>query len=164
MFAALHCHCMSLIPSIFKKREYDLQQLYEQMAICQTESDEKVKQAIEQFKQANMKSNECERERLDLRKHLQELQDENELLKSYINYLSGSKQNVNQTIEKLLTVVDFTTQIINNQNPDVLMLRLSSTKTEGTVNKLDEKLDFIVDKLLSIRSELISKQFNIADN
>ncbi|CAF1638213.1 unnamed protein product [Didymodactylos carnosus] len=43
-------------------------------------------------------------------------------------------KNVNRTIEKLLIVLDFTTQMINNQNPDVLMLRLSSTKTEGTVN------------------------------
>ena len=108
--------------------------------------------------------------------------------------LSSALRRVNATIEKFFLVLDFSSEMLNNESPsrpDVLMLQLSTHKnksgrlshlrsmdfhsmhldsTEPSAEKLrkldfseieqfESKLDEIVDRLLSIRSELIARQF-----
>ena len=115
--------------------------------------------------------------------------------------LSTAMRRVHTTVDKLLLVLDFSLEMINNEpnfSPDVLMLQLSghghkSGKRERRsaslskrwpqsvpsssldtidssldtgkivelcdVEKLESKLDTIVDRLLSVRSELIARQF-----
>lgn len=102
-------------------------------------------------------------------------------------------QRVHSTIEKLILVLDFSSEMLNNQSPshpDVLMLQLSNHKTKSgkylirrillrwfivdsidisnanlpkcqmsDVENFECKLDEIIDRLLSIRSELIARQF-----
>ena len=109
--------------------------------------------------------------------------------------LSTTLKRVHATMEKLFLVLDFSSELLNNEltsSPDVLMLQLSNHKNKSgksvcffftlnafisfidlidssiedikkielcDVEKLDIKLDHIVDRLLSIRSELIARQF-----
>ena len=103
-------------------------------------------------------------------------------------------QRVRSTIDKLILVLDFSSEMLNNQSPsspDVLMLQLSNHKPKSgksmtiqririrsivldpidslnenlqkcqlsDVENLECKLDEIIDRLLSIRSELIARQF-----
>ncbi|CAF3342686.1 unnamed protein product [Rotaria sp. Silwood1] len=94
------------------------------------------------------------------------------------NQFSMTLQRVHATVEKLFLVLDFSSEMLNNESissPDVLMLQLSNHKTKSDpidssienvkkielcdVEKLESKLDHIIDRLLSIRSELIARQF-----
>ncbi|CAF1238610.1 unnamed protein product [Rotaria magnacalcarata] len=91
---------------------------------------------------------------------------------------SMTLQRVHATVEKLFLVLDFSFEMLNNESvssPDVLMLQLSTHKPKSDsinssinnikkielcdVEKLESKLDHIIDRLLSIRSELIARQF-----
>ncbi|CAF0805021.1 unnamed protein product [Adineta steineri] len=92
--------------------------------------------------------------------------------------LSKALQRIHVTVEKLFLVLDFSSEMLNNEStssPDVLMLQLSTHKNKSDfinssteniskidlcdVEKLESKLDHIIDRLLSIRSELIARQF-----
>ncbi len=109
--------------------------------------------------------------------------------------LSSALRRVYATIDKLFLVLDFSSEMLNNESssrPDVLMLQLSNHKNKSgkslnlqsihffcwihldsidpseenlkqlelsDVEKLESKLDEIIDRLLSIRSELIARQF-----
>lgn len=82
-------------------------------------------------------------------------------------------RRVRQTIEKLFLVLDFLFETFNEDspstNPDVLMLQLSSHKNKNDesiqtidlieVENLEMKLNQIVDRILTIRSEILARQF-----
>lgn len=92
--------------------------------------------------------------------------------------LADALQRVYGTMEKLFVVLEFSSEMLNNESqtsPDVLMLQLSNHKLKSDPNqstieirtkidlsdieKPERKLDEIIDRLLSIRSELIARQF-----
>ncbi|CAF4004795.1 unnamed protein product, partial [Rotaria sp. Silwood2] len=117
----------------------------------------------------------------DLRIHLLVSEQEQTRLNERLltnDQLSMALQRVHGTVEKLFLVLDFSSEMLNNESistPDVLMLQLSNHKTKSDtidtsienvkkvelcdVEKLESKLDHIIDRLLSIRSELIARQF-----
>ncbi|UJR33912.1 hypothetical protein I4U23_021331 [Adineta vaga] len=92
--------------------------------------------------------------------------------------LSKALHRIHETMEKLFLVLDFSSDLLANDStvtPDVLMLQLSNHKPKSDpidssignmpkidlydIEKLESKLDHIIDRLLSIRSELIARQF-----
>ncbi|CAF1555867.1 unnamed protein product [Adineta ricciae] len=107
-------------------------------------------------------------------------QDQKQLNERLLNNAQFSKalHRIQETMEKLFLVLDFSSEMLNNDStssPDVLMLQLSNHKPKSDstdpsaatvqkidlyeLDKLESKLDQIVDRLLSIRSELIARQF-----
>ncbi|CAF4365416.1 unnamed protein product, partial [Rotaria sp. Silwood2] len=75
------------LEKLLQKREYELEQLREQLNEFQQEADEKLHRTIAQFNDAEKQLSIVESERNDLRQQLQHLQDENDLIKSYMNRL-----------------------------------------------------------------------------
>ncbi|CAF1149642.1 unnamed protein product [Adineta ricciae] len=107
-------------------------------------------------------------------------QDQKQLNERLLNNAQFSKalHRIQETMDKLFLVLDFSSEMLNNDStssPDVLMLQLSNHKPKSDstdpsvetvqkidlyeLDKLESKLDQIVDRLLSIRSELIARQF-----
>lgn len=70
-----------------RKREYELDQLREKLNGFQYESDEKLQRTIEQYNNLEKRYSLVESERNNLRQELQNLQNENDLIKTYMNRL-----------------------------------------------------------------------------
>lgn len=85
------------LEKLLQKREYELQQIREQLDETRRESEEKVRRTIEEFNDVENKLTAVRRERDEFRRKLQQVQDENDLMKSYMNRLPTEIEKTRRT-------------------------------------------------------------------
>ncbi|CAF3528436.1 unnamed protein product [Rotaria socialis] len=130
------------LEKLLQKREYELDQLREQLKEFQQEADEKLHRTIEQSNDAEKQLSIVECERNDLRQQLQHLQDENDLIKSYMNRLPSEieYQKLKQSHQILEDQLKQSSQTVIESRKEKNHLKKQLITYERTINEQQQKI------------------------